>query len=83
MPCIRIREILKKLFQNLNTRKSIFLNFRKIQMFLFLLILGLQARLKNGKRALADKWYVNEGDIDVTIPCEMDIGKLMTIRSGH
>ena len=52
-------------------------------MFLFLLILGLQARLKNGKRALADKWYVNEGDIDVTIPCEMDIGKLMTIRSGH
>ena len=48
-------------------------------MFLFLLILGLQARLKNGKRALADKWYVNEGDIDVTIPCEMDIGKLMNI----
>lgn len=52
-------------------------------MFLFLLILGLQARLKNGKRALADKWYVNEGDIDVTIPCEMDIGKLMNIRSDH
>ena len=52
-------------------------------MFLFLLILGLQARLKNGKRALADKWYVNEGDIDVTIPCEMDIGKLMTTRSDH
>ena len=52
-------------------------------MFLFLLILGLQARLKNGKRALADKWYVNEGDIDVTIPCEMDIGKLMNIHSDH
>ena len=47
----------------------------KIQMFLFLLILGLQARLKNGKRALADKWFVNEGDTDVTIPCEMDIGE--------
>ena len=51
-------------------------------MFLFLLILGLQARLKNGKRALADKWYVNEGDVDVTIPCEMDIGKFPPVRTS-
>ena len=35
--------------------------------------------LRNGKRVLAQSWYVNEGDGNITIPCEMDVGKAFSI----